>query len=343
MAVLQIQGLTVDFQTRKGKVRAVEDVSLTLEKGKTLAVVGESGSGKSVSAMSILRLLDDNAEIAGGKILLEGEEGFIDLVKLPPDKMRRVRGNRISMIFQEPMTALNPVLSIKRQLCEPFMIHQKMTKKEAEKAALRMLDQVQIPSPERVLKGYPHQLSGGMRQRVMIAMALACKPDVLIADEPTTALDVTIQAQILQLMQRMQEENQTAILFITHDLGVVSEVADEVAVIYLGQVVERAPTARIFSGKYSHPYTQGLLASIPSRNKKGERLQQIDGNVPSPSERVSGCPFSPRCPYRTQKCIDEMPQLFSVGKGEQRVRCHYPDKEERKSERHAQLIVRTAP
>lgn len=340
MPLLQINNLTVTFQTHKGKICAVDDVSLSLEKGKTLAVVGESGSGKSVSAMSVLRLLDDNGRIEGGEILFEDGEKNIDLVKVSAEQMRAVRGNMISMIFQEPMTALNPVLTIKKQLCEPFVIHQKMRKKQAEQAALEMLAQVQIPHGERVLKGYAHQLSGGMRQRVMIAMALACRPKILIADEPTTALDVTIQAQILRLMRKLQEENGTAILFITHDLGVVSEMADDVAVVYLGQVVESVKASGIFRGNFSHPYTEGLLSSIPSLTKKGERLQQIEGNVPSPFDRVSGCKFSPRCPYCTQKCIDDEPKLLPVGKSGQRVRCHYPDKEERKSEQHAKLVVR---
>ncbi len=344
MSLLEVKNLHTCFKTRKGTVRAVNDVSFTLEAGKTLAIVGESGSGKSVSAMSILKLLDENGYIESGEILFDenGDGKKTDLVKLPKEKMSQIRGNKISVIFQEPMTALNPVLTIKRQMCEPFLIHRSLTKRQAGEEAEKMLEAVRIVSPKRVLKGYAHQLSGGMRQRVMIAMALACKPKILIADEPTTALDVTIQAQILSLMRDLQKENGTAILFITHDLGVVREMADEVAVTYCGQVVERAPTALVFGGKYSHPYTEGLLSSIPSRNKKGERLEQIHGNPPSPFSLPKGCKFAPRCPYRTQKCIDDEPALLPVGKGnyERDIRCHYPDKEERKSDDHRKLIIR---
>ena len=340
MSLLQINNLTVRFQTRKGAVYAVRGMDFTLDAGKTLAIVGESGSGKSVTAMSILRLLESNGVVETGEILFDDDGKILDLAKLNETEMRSVRGNKISVVFQEPMTALNPVLSIKRQLCEPFRIHRQMTAKQAFNAAMVMLNEVQIPNGERVMKGYPHQLSGGMRQRVMIAMALACRPKILIADEPTTALDVTVQAQILRLMNGLQKENGTAILLITHDLGVVRETADDVAVVYLGRVVESAPTARIFSGEYSHPYTEGLLSSLPSHTKKGERLQQIEGSVPSPFEKISGCPFWPRCRYATQKCVTDEPQLLPVGKGKQKVRCHYPSKEKRKSDAHAQLIIR---
>lgn len=343
MSLLEVKNLHTCFHTRKGTVRAVNDVSFTLEAGKTLAIVGESGSGKSVSAMSVLKLLDENGYIESGEILFDEKENGepIDLVKLPQEKMSQIRGNKISVVFQEPMTALNPVLTVKRQMCEPFLIHQNMTKRQASAEAEKMLEAVRIVSPKRVLKGYAHQLSGGMRQRVMIAMALACKPKILIADEPTTALDVTIQAQILSLMRELQRENGTAILFITHDLGVVREMADEVAVTYCGQVVERAPTNLIFGGKYSHPYTEGLLSSIPSRNKKGERLEQIPGNPPSPFALPKGCKFSTRCKYCTQKCIDDEPALLPIGKGNKKreIRCHYPDKEERKSDAHRKLTL----
>ena len=342
MSLLEVKNLGVVFQTRKGNVRAVDDVSFLLDHGKTLGIVGESGSGKSVSAMSILRLLDSNGSIESGEILFDemGDGKYIDLVKLPMRKMREVRGNKISMIFQEPMTALNPVFSIRRQLSEPFLIHRKIGKREAIKETLKMLESVRIPSPERVLKGYPHQLSGGMRQRVMIAMALACQPKLLIADEPTTALDVTIQAQILTLMKCLQAESGAAVLLITHDLGVVGEVADDVAVMYCGQVVERAPVARIFrKSKYSHPYTEGLLAATPSAKEKKARLEAIAGSVPSPLQLPSGCKFAPRCKYRTAKCIKNQPPLFETAKG-QWVRCYYPDKEERRSEEHANLVIR---
>ena len=341
MSLLEIKNLCVEFRTRKGIARAVNDVSFALEQGKTLALVGESGSGKSVSAMSILRLLDENGYIASGEILFDDGEK-IDLAKLPIEKMYSIRGNRISVIFQEPMTALNPVFSIEKQLCEPFMIHQKLGKKQAKERAKEMLSKVRIPHPEQVLKQYPHQLSGGMRQRVMIAMALACRPSILIADEPTTALDVTIQAQILQLMQDLQRENGTSILFITHDLGVVAEMADDVAVMYCGQVVERVPARVIFSEcTDSHPYTEGLLSSAPSAKTQGKRLQTIAGSVPHPLHLPKGCKFAPRCPYCTQKCIEEEPTLAEIAENyPHRIRCFYPKKEERQSAAHANLVIR---
>ena len=250
MPLLEVKNLHTFFTTKKGIVKAVNDVSYSLEAGKTIGIVGASGSGKSVSAMSILQLLDGNGYIDSGEILLNGR----DLTKLPLKEMNKIRGNEISVIFQEPMTSLNPVFSVDRQLSEPFMIHQGMNKQEAHREALKMLYDVQIPNPEVVIKQYPHQLSGGMRQRVMIAMALACKPKILIADEPTTALDVTIQAQILKLMNDLKKTTGTAIIFITHDLGVINEMADDVAVMYCGQVVEHAPADVIFRDcKQSHP------------------------------------------------------------------------------------------
>lgn len=339
MSVLRVNGLQVCFTTRKGEVYAVHDLSFSLEAGKTLAIVGESGSGKSVTAMSVLRLLDENGRIEKGEILFDDGQTTCDLTRLSPTQMRGIRGNKISMIFQEPMTALNPVFSIGKQLAEPFQIHRGMKRKEAFASGVEMLEKVRIPSPERVMRQYPHQLSGGMRQRVMIAMALACRPKILIADEPTTALDVTMQAQILSLMRELQRENQTAILFITHDLGVVNEMADEVTVTYCGQAVECVP-ARVLFGKpeYSHPYTEGLLQSTPSAAKKGERLDCIEGSVPHPLQLPKGCKFAPRCKYRTQKCIDEEPALFTVQNGHG-VRCFYPSKEERTSEGHAKLII----
>lgn len=339
MSLLKIDNLRVRFRTRKGEIDAVNGVSLVLEQGKTLALVGESGSGKSVTAMSVLRLLDENGYIADGEILFETEDGIIDLAKLPQEKMYEIRGDKISVIFQEPMTALNPVLTVKRQLSEPFLIHRRVTKQQAVAEAERTLEAVRIPNPKRVLKSYAHQLSGGMRQRVMIAMALACKPKLLIADEPTTALDVTIQAQILALMKDLQKESGAAILFITHDLGVVNEIADDVAVMYCGQIVERAEKGKIFKGEYSHPYTEGLLASLPSAHTKGERLEPIAGSVPAPNNLPKGCRFAPRCKYRTQKCVDEEPSLFPV-KGGQEIRCFYPCKEERNSGKHAKLVIR---
>ena len=277
--------------------------------------------------MSILQLLDGNGFIADGEIYFEGRE----LTKLPLEEMYSIRGNDISVIFQEPMTSLNPVFSIEKQLSEPFMIHQGMNKKQASEHALKMLYDVQIPNPEAVMKQYPHQLSGGMRQRVMIAMALACRPKILIADEPTTALDVTIQAQILHLMNELQREKGTSIIFITHNLGVINEMADDVAVMYCGQVVEKATAKTIFGGaKVSHPYTEGLMNSIPRIDSVGEKIEPIPGMVPHPLALPKGCKFAPRCKYCTKKCMEEEPQLVEVAEGHL-VRCFYPNKEERQS------------
>ncbi|MBO5869390.1 MAG: ABC transporter ATP-binding protein [Clostridia bacterium] len=335
MALLEVKNLHTYFKTRKGIVKAVNDVSYSLEGGKTIGIVGESGSGKSVSAMSILQLLDGNGYIAEGEVIFEDR----DLTKLTQQEMYEIRGNKISVIFQEPMTSLNPVFTIKKQLSEPFIIHQGMKKKEAEKKALEMLAAVQIPNPEAVLRQYPHQLSGGMRQRVMIAMALACKPKILIADEPTTALDVTIQAQILRLMNELQKENGTAIIFITHDLGVINEMADDVVVMYCGQVVEQTSAKTIFTDcPVSHPYTEGLMHSIPRLDSVGNKLEPIPGAVPHPLALPKGCKFAPRCKYATQKCLDEEPALTEVTPG-QKIRCHYPEKEVRRSEEHKHSLV----
>ena len=335
MALLEVKNLHTYFKTRKGIVKAVNDVSYSLEPGKTIGIVGESGSGKSVSAMSILRLLDGNGYIDEGEVLFEGR----DLTKLSQQEMYEIRGNKISVIFQEPMTSLNPVFTIKRQLSEPFMIHQGMKKKEAAQKALEMLAAVQIPNPEAVLRQYPHQLSGGMRQRVMIAMALACKPKILIADEPTTALDVTIQAQILRLMNNLQKENGTSIIFITHDLGVINEMADDVVVMYCGQVVEQTSARMIFTDcPTSHPYTEGLMHSIPRIENVGLKLEPIPGAVPHPLALPKGCKFAPRCKYATARCVEEEPLLVEVTPG-QKIRCHYPQKEVRRSEEHKHAIV----
>ena len=313
MALLEVKNLHTYFKTRKGIVKAVNDVSYSVEAGRTLGIVGESGSGKSVSAMSILQLLDTNGYIDSGEILFEGE----DLTKKSLQEMYHIRGNKISVIFQEPMTSLNPVFTVSKQLSEPFIIHQNMSKKEAAQKAIEMLYAVQIPNPEEVARQYPHQLSGGMRQRVMIAMALACKPKILIADEPTTALDVTIQAQILKLMNDLQKEQGTAILFITHDLGVINEMADDVVVMYCGQVVEKATAHVIFSdGKVSHPYTEGLMFSIPRIDNITHKLEPIPGAVPHPLALPKGCKFAPRCKYCTQKCLDEEPELTEVAPGQ---------------------------
>ena len=333
--LLEVKNLKTFFKTRNGIVKAVNDVSYSIYPGKTLGIVGESGSGKSVSAMSVLRLLDANGYIAGGTVTFDGQ----DLSKVTTEQMYHIRGNRISVIFQEPMTSLNPVFSVKKQLSEPFIIHQGMSKKEAAAKCIEMLKAVQIPNPEAVAKQYPHQLSGGMRQRVMIAMALACKPDILIADEPTTALDVTIQAQILRLMNDLQKENGTAIMFITHDFGVINEMADDVVVMYCGQVVEQAPARVIFTNcEKSHPYTEGLMYSIPRLNDDRKKLDPIPGAVPHPLDLPKGCKFAPRCKYCTQKCIDAEPELKQVAEG-QYVRCFYPDKEERRSAEHGKIVV----
>ena len=334
MALLELKNLKTFFTTKRGLVKAVNDVSYSVDAGKVLGVVGESGSGKSVSAMSILQLLDNNGFIDSGEIWFEGQ----DLTKLSRTEMYKIRGNAISVIFQEPMTSLNPVFTVDRQLSEPFIIHQNKTKKEAHELALKMLADVQIPNPDAVIRQYPHQLSGGMRQRVMIAMALACRPKILIADEPTTALDVTIQAQILRLMNQLQEEKGTSIIFITHDLGVINEVADDVAVMYCGQVVEKAGARTIFSDcAMSHPYTEGLMFSIPRLGSK-EKIEPIPGVVPHPLALPKGCKFAPRCKYCTKKCQEQEPTLRDVGNGQQ-IRCFYPEKEVRRSAAHQKITV----
>ena len=330
MALLELKHLKTFFKTRRGIVKAVNDVSYSVEVGKTLGVVGESGSGKSVSAMSILRLLDGNGYIDSGEILFNGT----DLTKLSIEQMYKIRGNEISVIFQEPMTSLNPVFTIMRQMQEPFLIHQGLSKKEAEKRVVEMLADVKIPNPEIVAKQYPHQLSGGMRQRVMIAMALACRPKLLIADEPTTALDVTIQAQILKLMNDLKKEHGTSILFITHDLGVINQMADDVAVMYCGQVVEMSPARVLFSKpEYSHPYTHDLMMSVPRLDTPmNVRLEAIPGAVPHPLDLPKGCKFAPRCKFATERCREEEPGLMKVSDVQQ-IRCFYPREEDRHGER----------
>lgn len=328
MSLLEIKNLHTYFNTKRGLIRAVDGVDLSIEEGQTLGLVGESGSGKSQTAMSILRLFEKNQRIYDGEILFNG----VDLTKISKKEMEHIRGNEISIIFQEPMTSLNPVFTVKRQLSEVFMLHQNMTKQEAARESVKLLEMVQIPQPEVVVKQYPFELSGGMNQRVMIAMALACKPKLLIADEPTTALDVTIQAEILKLMNDLKRETNTAIMFITHDLGVINQMAEKVAVMYSGQVVEQAPVDYIFKEgltEYQHPYTEGLLASIPSiTTDKNEVLESIPGSVPHPLQLTSGCRFAERCKYATDKCRDEMPELVQVNELQQ-VRCHYPKKGER--------------
>ena len=335
MPLLEVKDLHTFFKTKKGIVKAVNGVFYKLEAGKTIGIVGESGSGKSISAMSILRLLDGNGYIESGEILFDGKE----ITKLSEREMCKIRGNDISVIFQEPMTSLNPVFSVDKQLSEPFIIHQGMSKAEAHKNALKMLEDVQIPNPQVVIKQYPHQLSGGMRQRVMIAMALACKPKILIADEPTTALDVTIQAQILKLMNDLKKTTNAAIIFITHDLGVINEMADDVAVMYCGQVVEHAPASVIFHKQtMSHPYTEGLMASIPRLDADTDRLEPIPGVVPHPLALPKGCKFAPRCKYCTEKCLKEEPPRTQVAEN-QKVRCFYPEKEVRNSAEHQKIVI----
>ena len=306
-ALLEIRSLQTDFVVHGGTVRAVQGVNLTLPPGKTTGLVGESGCGKSVTALSIMGLLESNGRVAGGEVLFKGR----DLLKMPASQLRSVRGNDISMIFQEPMTALNPVYTVGDQIAESIELHQALEKDAARKKATEMLGFVGIAEPARRAREYPHQLSGGMRQRVMIAMALACDPELLIADEPTTALDVTIQAQILALMSDLQKRTRAAILLITHDLGVVAEMCDEVAVMYAGRIVEHASTKDIFNSP-KHPYTQGLLNSIPRLGQKRARLNMIKGNVPNPLAVPRGCPFHPRCPKAFAPCPKHLPPLEAV-------------------------------
>ncbi|NLA78593.1 MAG: ABC transporter ATP-binding protein [Erysipelothrix sp.] len=327
--LLEIKNLHTYFNTRRGLIKAVNGVSLTVQEGKTLGVVGESGSGKSQTAMSILKLFEPNQKIYEGEVIFEGK----DLKNMSESDLRHVRGNDISMIFQEPMTSLNPVFTVNKQISEVLMLHQDMNKEQAKQAAIEMLKAVKIPNAEELIHQYPFQLSGGMSQRVMIAMALACRPKLLIADEPTTALDVTIQAQILRLMNDLKQEFNTAIMFITHDLGVINQMADDVVVMYCGQVVESAPVNYIFTdiSKYSHPYTEGLLASIPSlSSQRGTRLDAIPGAVPHPLDLPPGCKFAPRCKYATEKCHTQEPELVAVN-DQQMVRCFYPEKGVRSS------------
>ena len=325
--LLEVDDLHTFFKTKKGIVKAVNGVSYRVEPGKTLGIVGESGSGKSVSAMSILKLLDGNGYIDSGTITFKGR----NLAECTINDMYQIRGNEISVIFQEPMTSLNPVYTIEKQLNEVYLTHQKITKKEASEKSLEMLKAVMIANPESVMIQFPHQLSGGMRQRVMIGMALACEPSLLIADEPTTALDVTIQAQILKLMNELKKEKGTSILFITHDLGVINQMADEVAVMYCGQVVEMCKARTIFAKETtcSHPYTEGLMTSIPRLDTPvGARLEAIPGAVPHPLNLPKGCKFAPRCKYATEKCMNEEPKL-ELAEDNHLIRCFYPDKEAR--------------
>ena len=321
--LLKVDNLSTWFYTDDGIVKAVNDVSFSLNKGHTLGIVGESGCGKSITSLSVMRLIDSPpGKIVGGKILFKGE----DLLAKSEEEMRRVRGKRIAMIFQEPMTSLNPVYTVGRQIEEALLIHESMTKKEAKRRALEMLRLVRIPLPEKRFDEYPHQLSGGMRQRVMIAIALACSPELLICDEPTTALDVTIQAQILALIDELKEKTGTSVIMITHDLGVISEITDEVLIMYAGEIVEYAPKAQLFKNPL-HPYTQGLIACVPKLGCDSDRLQTIEGTVPSFDDMPAGCTFWPRCPFAEAICKQKKPPLIDCGN--RTVRCHrYTGKKE---------------
>ncbi|CAN5175013.1 ABC transporter ATP-binding protein [soil metagenome] len=318
MALLEIKGLVTEFRSARGTVRAVDGVSFEIPERGTLGVVGESGCGKSVTALSIMRLVASPGRIAAGEVFYAGK----DLLKLPLDEMRAIRGNRIAMIFQEPMTSLNPVLTVGDQVGEAVRLHQQKSKAEARDIAIAMFERVGMPAPADRYDAYPHQLSGGMRQRVMIAMALACTPDLLIADEPTTALDVTIQAQILELLEALQRELGMSILLITHDLGIVAETCAEVIVMYAGRIVERAPTTELFATP-RHPYTVGLLLSMPSaRHLVRGRLHEIPGMVPSLHELPVGCTFQDRCAAVRPPCRGTEPELVTIGAS--RVRCYFP-------------------
>src|SRR5689334_3110516 len=309
--LLSVSGLCTVFRTAGGDVAAVDGVDLSVERGRTLGIVGESGCGKSVLSLSVMRLVTSPGRIASGEVLFEGK----NLLDLPAAEMRQIRGNRIAMIFQEPMTSLNPVFTVGDQITEAMRAHDRTASFAALRSrAIDALQRVRIPAPERRFDEYPHQMSGGMRQRVMIAMALACAPDLLIADEPTTALDVTVQAQILDLLRELQQQTGMAIILITHDLGIVAEMADEVAVMYAGRVVERAPGAQIFDDP-QHPYTLGLLGSIPKIEENRDRLLAIEGTVPPPFDLPSGCRFHPRCVFAEAACAEADPVLREITAG----------------------------
>ncbi|KKX56526.1 ABC transporter ATP-binding protein [Brevibacillus borstelensis] len=315
--LLEVKHLRTHFKTEDGVVPSVNGVSFSVAKGETLAIVGESGCGKSVTSLSIMGLVAPPGEVVGGEIWLEGQ----NLLALSKKELRKLRGNKLSMIFQEPMTSLNPVFTIGNQLGEVFRQHRQMDKKEARAHSVEMLEHVGIPNAEKIVDSFPHQLSGGMRQRVMIAMALACNPALLIADEPTTALDVTIQAQILELLKKLNKEFQTGVILITHDLGVVAEMADRVVVMYAGEVVEQADVFSLFA-EPKHPYTKGLLGSLPKLDENREELDSIPGSVPNPLDMPGGCAFHPRCPAATEECKQNKPQLQEVALNHL-ARCFY--------------------
>jgi oligopeptide transport system ATP-binding protein len=317
--LLDVRNLKTSFKVLDGVVPAVDNISFSLKRGETLGIVGESGSGKSVTALTIMRLLDiPPAEIdAASEVWFDGRE----ILSIPSDQMRRIRGNDMAMIFQEPLTSLNPVFTVGDQIAEQVVIHKKVSKRAALDRAIESLQLVGIPSPERRVKQYPHEMSGGMRQRVMIAMALSCEPKLLIADEPTTALDVTIQAQILELLKTIQDRTDSALLLITHDLGVVAEMVDDVIVMYTGQIVEQGTVNEVLIEPRA-PYTMGLIESIPSVEKRGGKLSAIKGTVPNPFNLPPACRFEPRCPYAWDRCSRVEPQLYQVGTGDRLARCH---------------------
>jgi peptide/nickel transport system ATP-binding protein len=323
--LLEVSHLQTHFPTRAGLVRAVNDVSFHIKEGELLGLVGESGCGKSITALSIMRLIAEPGRIAGGSIMFRGEE----LTTASDARLRQIRGNDIAMIFQDPMTSLNPVFTVGEQIAEALRLHRKLDKRAARAAAIESMKEVSIPSPDRRADDYPHQLSGGMRQRVMIAMALACDPELLIADEPTTALDVTIQAQILELLDGLRRTRKLSVLLITHDLGVVAETADRVCVMYTGKIVEESGVAELFE-RPKHPYTQGLLRSVPKLSadhiKKVKRLETIDGTVPSPTDLPPGCHFAPRCEFRMDRCTQGEIPLYPIANGVE-VRCVLYDDE----------------
>jgi len=309
--LLDVVDLKTEFRLARGVVHAVNGVSFSLAEGEVLGIVGESGSGKSVTALSIMRLIDLPGRIVGGQILFHDDQKTVDLMSLTPRELENVRGNKISMIFQDPMTSLNPVLSVGYQLMEPLKQHRGLSEADARAAAIKLLDRVGIPQANLRIKDYPHQFSGGMRQRVMIAMALACRAKLLIADEPTTALDVTIQAQIIDLINELKNEIKTAVIIITHDLGVIAALADQVAVMYAGHIVELGPVRDLFKSP-QHPYTQALLGAVPRLHNWPERLTTIDGAPPSLTVNIVGCPFYPRCPVHVDRCVTENPPLLEL-------------------------------
>lgn len=323
--LLEVEHLSTEFTTRRGKVRAIRDVSFSIAEGEILALVGESGSGKSVTSLSIMGLLNSNGRVVeGSKIVFDGQ----NLLELSERKLQKIRGNSISMIFQEPMTSLNPIFTVGDQILESILLHTKLSKKEAQEKLIDLLDTVGIPNPQKRIHDYPHQMSGGMRQRIMIAMAMACEPKLLIADEPTTALDVTIQAQILDLIYRMRDKFNISVLLITHDLGVVAEAADRVAVMYCGRIVEEGSTQEILTDP-KHPYTLGLLKSIPRLDENSERLFMIPGMVPPPEEvPLNGCAFADRCAQCVASCRAHLPELIDLGSAGRKVRCvHFEPKD----------------